>query len=233
MLTPESEPPSRAFAIVLSHRPDLPDRGRADLGKFRSYFRSRAGWLALLRVAVAVGLIAALAATGRLGLDRLAALPLSDSLGILIAILLGSMLLPVVRWWLLLRVQGVGEPFGRVLRLTWAGYFASLLLPGGAGGDIARAILINRHRAERRARAFSTVLADREQICGNDLPLRTVAAAAATEVQEQLSLRGQTTAIVQQCLDELGGNVLAVAARLRIGKSTIYRMIQQRELHLN
>ena len=80
---------------------------------------------------------------------------------------------------------------------------------------------------------LATVLADSEQICGNDLPLRTVAAAAATEVQEQLSLRGQTTAIVQQCLDELGGNVLAVAARLRIGKSTIYRMIQQRELHLN
>jgi excisionase family DNA binding protein len=29
------------------------------------------------------------------------------------------------------------------------------------------------------------------------------------------------------------GDVLAVAARLRIGKSTIYRMIQQQELHIS
>ena len=43
----------------------------------------------------------------------------------------------------------------------------------------------------------------------------------------QLSLRDQTTAIVQSCLDEMDGDVLAVAARLRIGKSTIYRMLQQ------
>ena len=131
------------------------------MGKLPSFLRSRAGRLAVLRVAIAVGLIAALAATDRLGLSRLAELPLSGSLGLLIAILLGSMFLPVIRWWLLLRVQGVGEPFGRVLRLTWAGYFASLLLPGGAGGDVARGVLISRHRAEGRARALSTVLADR------------------------------------------------------------------------
>jgi transcriptional regulator with PAS, ATPase and Fis domain len=53
-----------------------------------------------------------------------------------------------------------------------------------------------------------------------------------TGAGSQLSLRDQTTAIVQSCLDEMGGDVLAVAARLRIGKSTIYRMIQQQELHL-
>jgi len=131
------------------------------LGKLRLFFRSRAGLFALLRIAVAVGLIAALAATGRLGLERLVELPLSWSLALLAVVLLGSMFLPVIRWWLLLRVQGVGEPFGRVLWLTWAGYFGSLLLPGGAGGDVARGILINRHREAGRARALSTVLADR------------------------------------------------------------------------
>lgn len=75
---------------------------------------------------------------------------------------------------------------------------------------------------------LATVLADGEMIQGTDLPLRvgrTVVGAGS-----QLSLREQTTAIVQNCLDEMDGDVLAAAARLRIGKSTIYRMIQQQEL---
>ena len=78
---------------------------------------------------------------------------------------------------------------------------------------------------------LATVLADGEQIQGTDLPLRlgrTVVGAGSLG-----SLRDQTTAIVQQCLDEMGGDVLAVAARLRIGKSTIYRMIQQQELRVD
>ncbi|GAC1376471.1 MAG: acetoacetate metabolism transcriptional regulator AtoC [Hymenobacter sp.] len=76
---------------------------------------------------------------------------------------------------------------------------------------------------------LAAVLADGEQIEGDDLSLRP--GRAAVGPGSHLSLRDQTRAIVQQCLDELGGDVLAVAARLRIGKSTIYRMLQQRELH--
>ena len=77
---------------------------------------------------------------------------------------------------------------------------------------------------------LATVLADGEQIMAEDLPLRSGKPAGGPG--NQLSLRDQTTAIVQNCLDEMGGDVLAVAARLRIGKSTIYRMIQQQELHI-
>ena len=77
---------------------------------------------------------------------------------------------------------------------------------------------------------LATVLADGEQIQATDLPLRAGPATAGTGSQR--SLRDQTTAIVQRCLDEMGGDVLAVAAHLRIGKSTLYRMIQQRELNV-
>ncbi|WP_210520257.1 sigma-54-dependent transcriptional regulator [Hymenobacter terricola] len=77
---------------------------------------------------------------------------------------------------------------------------------------------------------LATVLADGELIDADDLPLR--AGRAAVGPGSALSLREQTTAIVQNCLDEMAGDVLAVAAKLRIGKSTIYRMIQQQELHL-
>ncbi|MBF9141853.1 sigma-54-dependent transcriptional regulator [Hymenobacter properus] len=78
---------------------------------------------------------------------------------------------------------------------------------------------------------LAAVLADGEAINGDDLPLR--AGRTTVGPGSQLSLREQTTAIVQHCLDEMEGDVLAVAARLRIGKSTIYRMIQQRELHVS
>jgi DNA-binding NtrC family response regulator len=78
---------------------------------------------------------------------------------------------------------------------------------------------------------LAAVLADGEQIQADDLPLRT--GRATVGAGSQLSLRDQTTAIVQNCLDEMQGDVLAVAARLRIGKSTIYRMIQQQELHVD
>ena len=72
-----------------------------------------------------------------------------------------SLLLPVWRWWLLLRIQGIKEPLGRVLWLTWAGYFGALVLPGAAGGDLAKGYLVLRRRDQGRARALSTVLADR------------------------------------------------------------------------
>ena len=77
---------------------------------------------------------------------------------------------------------------------------------------------------------LATVLADGEQILGDDLPLRAGRALVGTG--SLLSLREQTTTIVQQCLDEMNGDVLAVAGRLRVGKSTIYRMIQQQELRV-
>ena len=78
---------------------------------------------------------------------------------------------------------------------------------------------------------LAAVLADGELIDGEDLPLRP--GKMTIGPGSQLSLREQTRAIVQSCLDELNGDVLAVAARLGIGKSTIYRMLQQQELHLD
>ena len=60
---------------------------------------------------------------------------------------------------------------------------------------------------------LATVLADGEFIRGEDLPLRP--GKATFGPGSQLSLREQTTAIVQSCLDELDGDVLAVAARLQ------------------
>ena len=78
---------------------------------------------------------------------------------------------------------------------------------------------------------LAAVLADGELIHGEDLPLRP--GKATIGPGSPLSLHEQTRAIVQGCLDELDGDVLAVAARLNIGKSTIYRMLQQQDLHID
>jgi len=113
------------------------------------------------KIGLAAGLLAWLVLSGRLHLDRLASVSLDWRFAVLLALVVGSMIVPVFRWWWLLRIQGLREPLGRVLGLTWAGYLTALVLPGAASGDLAKTYLILRRRSQARARAFSTVLADR------------------------------------------------------------------------
>ena len=77
---------------------------------------------------------------------------------------------------------------------------------------------------------LAAVLAEGEEITATDLPLRVAPTPA--DQSAGLSLREQTTAILQACLDELKGDVLATAARLEVSKSKIYRMIQTEELRI-
>ena len=81
---------------------------------------------------------------------------------------------------------------------------------------------------------LAAVLAEQDQIMPQDLPLRTSAAGPATvdPTTSDESLRTQTSAIVQRYLDAHNGNIIQVAARLQIGKSTIYRMIQNNEVSI-
>lgn len=87
---------------------------------------------------------------------------------------------------------------------------------------------------------LAAVLAEGPHIAATDLPLRTAApdlgaAEAATEAAtpgRYPSLREQTLAIMQRSLFETRGDVVAAAARLRVGRSTLYRLIQSGELRL-
>jgi uncharacterized membrane protein YbhN (UPF0104 family) len=125
----------------------------------RSAWRSRLVFLA--KLCVAAGLLSWLLFSGQLELGRLASVRFSGELGVLMLLTLGSMALPALRWWWLLRIQQLHEPLGTVIALTWAGYFTALVLPGAASGDLAKSYLILRRRPQARARAFSTILADR------------------------------------------------------------------------
>jgi uncharacterized membrane protein YbhN (UPF0104 family) len=113
------------------------------------------------KLVLTVGLLGWLVASGRLDLSRLATVPFSSSIVFIVVCLVASMFLQAVRWQWLLEVQRISAPLGEVVRFSWIGYYAATFLPGGAGGDVAKAYLIARDRTSGRTRAVSTVLVDR------------------------------------------------------------------------
>lgn len=78
---------------------------------------------------------------------------------------------------------------------------------------------------------LAAVLADGELIQPKDLSLRNTLHSEA-DGDEVLPLREQVAGIVQHYLDLYSGNILQVAHVLKIGKSTIYRMIQNNEVRV-
>jgi uncharacterized membrane protein YbhN (UPF0104 family) len=119
-------------------------------------------WLVFgVKVGLAAGLLVWLVGSGRLEIGKLTAIPVSGELAIFVGVILLSLVVPAIRWWWLLAIQEIHVPLGRVLSLTWVGYFTTLLLPGATSGDLAKGYLILRGRKDGRTRALSTVLADR------------------------------------------------------------------------
>ena len=114
-----------------------------------------------VKIGIGIGLVTWLLSSGRLELSRLAAVRLTGQLEALFAAVVCSMCVPAVRWWWLLHIQGLPQSLITIVRITWVGYLAALALPGAASGDLAKSILILKDNRQARARAFSTVLADR------------------------------------------------------------------------
>jgi hypothetical protein len=76
------------------------------------------------------------------------------------ALLIVPLTFMALRWWLLMRANGFDVPFGRIFAITYAGSFFNAFLPGGVGGDIAKAVMTASGQ-ERKAAAVGTVLLDR------------------------------------------------------------------------
>jgi len=70
-------------------------------------------------------------------------------------------LLGGVRWWMMLRAQGMNAGLAAALRLTYIGAFFNTFLPGATGGDVVRMYGAAAGFPERRAAAALTVIADR------------------------------------------------------------------------
>lgn len=67
-----------------------------------------------------------------------------------------------VRWWILLRYEGVHIPLAQALQLTWIGHFFNMVFPGAVSGDAVKMYYVGQAvAADRREEAWTTVLADR------------------------------------------------------------------------
>jgi uncharacterized protein (TIRG00374 family) len=71
-----------------------------------------------------------------------------------------AIFLMAVRWRLLLHASGVRVPFFVLVRLHYMAFFFNTFMPGGAGGDIIKAVYITRHSSQK-AEAATMVLIDR------------------------------------------------------------------------
>ncbi|MBE7173909.1 MAG: sigma-54-dependent Fis family transcriptional regulator [Williamsia sp.] len=76
---------------------------------------------------------------------------------------------------------------------------------------------------------LAVVMADEEIIEPSHITLNSYGSAA-NILNQEITLKEYTTQIIQHYLDKYNSDVLLVARKLDVGKSTIYRMIQTNEL---
>ena len=79
---------------------------------------------------------------------------------------------------------------------------------------------------------LSTVMSDTQTIEADDISYHVSGGTVNGLLTEEMSLKNYTAKIVQFFLDKYDKNVVKTAAVLKVGKSTIYRMIQNNEVNI-
>lgn len=70
-------------------------------------------------------------------------------------------LLATLRWWFLMQVQGIHLPFKVVTALTFIGQFFNSFLLGAVGGDIIKAVYIQKYAPNQKTHATLSIIMDR------------------------------------------------------------------------
>lgn len=70
-------------------------------------------------------------------------------------------LLGLLRWQMILRVQGLDLPLGRVSSIFFVGMFFNAFLLGSTGGDVIKAWYVAHETHHKKAEAVATVVVDR------------------------------------------------------------------------
>jgi uncharacterized protein (TIRG00374 family) len=119
--------------------------------------------LAILQLAVTVAVLYWVFHDPTKRAQMVVALKLADYRWIVVAI--GSYLVveiaALVRWQILLKVQGIRLPLPRLAGLFLIGMFYNQFLPGGTGGDIMKSYLLLKEAPGKKAGALLSVLFDR------------------------------------------------------------------------
>ena len=87
-------------------------------------------------------------------------------------------------------------------------------------------------RELRALMELAIVMADEDVIEESDISLHG-ADSVENLLSQDMTLKDYTTRIIQHFLNKYNGNIILTAKKLDIGKSTIYKMVQDRELQVS
>ena len=116
----------------------------------------------LIKAALVALLLYYLAQRGLLSWERTRSAHAEGSLILpALALFVVAQLIVMVRWRMLLSVQGLRLPFFTVFRLAMIGNFFNLALPGAVSGDIVKSWLVAREANEPKSKALATIVFNR------------------------------------------------------------------------
>ncbi|MBU2644271.1 flippase-like domain-containing protein [bacterium] len=118
----------------------------------------------LLKLSLTLGIIFFLVRSGRLNFSRL--LLFLDSPKVLFTLLFVLLVITIpltaLRWWLLLRAIQIKLPIKQAYLLTWIGNFFNTTLPGAVTGDLVKGYyIVKLDRGEGKTKALMTLIIDR------------------------------------------------------------------------
>jgi uncharacterized protein (TIRG00374 family) len=180
--------------------------------------------ITLFKIAVSLGLIIYLFA--RMDLAQVGdALKSANYLYLLPAALLflGAMSNAGLKWYILLRAQGIRVPFRAVLSYTYVGFFFNNFLPANVGGDVMRGYGLARY-TEQGAEAAVSVVVDR--IVGLMAFMSTAAVTALVLIflMGQENLEGVEVAAIIGLAVVVAGTTRTAIPRCRI-RRRMFRLI--------
>lgn len=120
--------------------------------------------LNVLKIGVTFGILFYLYQKGMLDFSRVRAVFASPSVVASAFLLIYSTtVFSVIRWWLLLKGQGLRVAFKETFSLTMIGVFFNTAIPGAVSGDLVKGYYVVRQQPDGRGRirAFTTLLLDR------------------------------------------------------------------------
>lgn len=141
-----------------------------------------------------------------------------------VALFVVAVITNAIKWYILLRAQGIVVPLKALTNYTFVGFFFNNFLPANVGGDVMRGFGLARY-TERSAEAAVSVIVDRIIGLAAFMFTAVVAAVIAVNVVPQGQLAGDETVIQNLTLVEiisaagmvliLGGFAVLLSRRLR------------------
>ncbi len=119
-----------------------------------------------------------------------------------------------LKWYILLRAQGIYVPFRAVLSYTYVGFFFNNFLPANVGGDLMRGYGLARY-TEHAAEAAVSVVVDRIVGLMAFMSSAVVAALVAVFVMHQENLQGVEVAAIVGLAVIAAGFAVILSRRVR------------------